>query len=157
MGHRIAAVMVAASLGIATAAQAQKPYTGPEAEGDAALFGSWTFEVTSLARTDTVIGPVTNSVSVCLKLGAKPGDIPLMAQALQGRCVMQRLEVKPDYLSMLMLCEDFDRRTNLSMHLEPRKDGSYTGSLDYTLTTDDAGGETFSSASQVVARRTAGC
>lgn len=157
MARRIAALLMAAALACATAARAQKPYTGPEAEGDGALFGAWTFDVTSLARTDTAIGPVTNSVSVCLKLGAKPADIPLMAQALQGRCVMQRLEVKADHLSMLMLCEDFDRRTNLTMHLEPRKDGSYAGPLDYTLTTADQGGDTFSSASDVVARRTGGC
>lgn len=152
-----AGAMAAACIVLATGAAAQKPYTGPETEGDAALFGSWSFEVTSLARGESGIGPVTNSVSACLKLGAKPADLPLMAQPLQGRCAMQRLELKAAYVSMVMLCEDFERRTLLMLHLEPRKDGAYAGRYSYTMTLDDDGSGTMSADADVVARRTGGC
>lgn len=133
------------------------PYTGPEAEGDADMFGNWSFDVTSLARTATAIGPVTNSTQACLKKGAKPAEMPLMATPLQGRCAMIRVELKRDYLSMVMQCEDFDRSTNLIMHLEPSKDGSYAGRYSFSMTLDDGGSDSMSADSTVVARRLGAC
>lgn len=139
-------------------AVAQAPYAGPQAEGDADLFGAWIFEVKSLARTETGVAPVTNSQTVCLKLGAKPADLPLMAKPLSGRCAMLRLEMRKDYVSMIMQCEDFDRRTSLQMYLEPRKDGAYFGRYDYSMALNDSGSAgSLAASAEVVARRAGGC
>ena len=142
---------------VSSFAEPPKPYTGPEASGDPALFGSWSFDVTSLARSEIAIGPVTNSVTVCLKHGAKPADLPLMAKPLQGRCVMQRLELLPAYMTMLMLCEDFERRTHLTLHLLPAKDKTYAGDLSFTMTLDDDGSGTMHAIAEVFARRLGDC
>lgn len=142
---------------LANPALAQAPYAGPAAEGDAAMFGSWTFDVTSLTRTETEITPVTRSHTVCLKLGAKPAELPLMAKPLAGRCVMARLEMRRDYVSMLMQCEDFDRSTSLQMHLEPAKDGTYTGQYNFSMVLDDSGEGTLSATAEVTARRAGPC
>lgn len=153
-------VLLAAGLFLALVdapVSAQQPYTGPEAEGDADMFGTWTFDVTSLARSETAIAPVTQSQTVCLKLGAKPADIPLMAKPLAGRCVMGRLEMRHDYISILMQCEDFDRRTSLQMHLEAAKNGTFVGQYDFTMVLDDDGTGTLSSSAEVIARRAGAC
>ena len=161
--HRVATLMMAGlALGVmalapGAARDAPKPYPGPLTEGDPALFGDWTFAVQSLAHTETAIAPITSEVTVCLKHGVKPAELPLMAVPLQGRCVMQRMEIKAEHISVLMLCEDFDRRTSLSAYLQPKKDGSYGGEFSFTMTLDDAGHGTMHANAEVTARRRGDC
>ncbi len=153
VGCALAAVLALAAPG----ARAFKAYTGPEAEGDPAMFGAWTFVVQSLARSETAIGPVTKTIDVCLKLGAKPAELPLMAVPLQGRCVMRRLEMQPASISVLMLCEDFERRTTLSAHLQPGKDGHFAGSLSFAMTLEDSGEGSMQARAAITARRRGDC
>ena len=151
--RRLALACLAALSGSAAA----QPFTGPKADGDLALYGRWTFDVKSLGRTATSIGPVVTSTTVCLTHGARPAELPLMARPLQGRCVMHGFALKQDHVLMTMQCEDFERATHLTMHLEPRPDGTWKGQYSFGMTLDDDGSGTMHAVADVVARRVGGC
>ena len=108
-----------------------------------------------MTTTRRALGFAAVSLSSLLALAV--AALPLMAVPLQGRCVMQRMEMNPAAISVLMLCEDFERRTTLSAYLQPDKDGHFAGSLSFGMTLEDSGEGSMKARAAITSRRRGNC